>query len=135
MIQSILHDVRFAWRGLRRSAGFTALALGIGANSAIFTVVNAVIVRPLSHDRFSIELLSAFAVLALAAIGIYGVRAFVVGRRTRAIGIRIALGARPAAVVGLVLREARGLAVAGVAAGALESLAAARLLRGLLFET
>jgi ABC-type antimicrobial peptide transport system permease subunit len=86
--------------------------------------------------RFSTELLGAFAILALAlaAVGIYGVMAFVVGQRTREMGIRIALGAHPGAVVRLMLREAMGLAVAGVVLGGLAALAATRLLGGLLFE-
>jgi putative ABC transport system permease protein len=86
--------------------------------------------------RFSTELLGAFAILALAlaAVGIYGVMAFVVGQRTREMGIRIALGAHPGAVVRLMLREAMGLAVTGVVLGGLAALAATRLLGGLLFE-
>ena len=86
--------------------------------------------------RFSTELLAAFAILALAlaAVGIYGVMAFVVGQRTREMGIRIALGAQPGMVVVLMLREAMGLAALGVAAGALAALAATRWLGGLLFE-
>ena len=86
--------------------------------------------------RFSTQLLGAFAVLALAlaAVGIYGVMAFVVGQRTREMGIRIALGAHPGAVVRLMLREAMGLVVLGVALGALAALAATRLLGNMLFE-
>jgi putative ABC transport system permease protein len=86
--------------------------------------------------RFSTQLLGAFAVLALglAAVGIYGVMAFMVGQRTREIGIRIALGASPRSVVRLVLGQALTLAAAGVIAGAAAALLATRLLSGLLFE-
>jgi predicted permease len=86
--------------------------------------------------RFSTQLLGAFAVLALvlAAVGIYGVMAFMVGQRTREIGIRIALGANPRAVVRLVLGQALALSAAGVVAGAAAAVLATRLLSGLLFE-
>jgi ABC-type antimicrobial peptide transport system permease subunit len=86
--------------------------------------------------RFSMQLLGAFAILALAlaAVGIYGVMAFVVGQRTREIGIRIALGANPRSVVRLVLGQALTLAAAGVVAGAAAAVLVTRLLSGLLFE-
>jgi putative ABC transport system permease protein len=85
--------------------------------------------------RFSTQLLASFAVLALvlAAIGIYGVMAFVVGQRTREMGIRIALGAHPMAVVRLVMRQALVLAALGVAAGLGTAAFMTRLLSGLLF--
>jgi predicted permease len=86
--------------------------------------------------RFSTQLLGAFAALALvlAAVGIYGVMAFMVGQRTREIGIRIALGAHPGSVVRLVLGQALLLAAGGVVAGAAAALLVTRLLSGLLFE-
>jgi ABC-type antimicrobial peptide transport system permease subunit len=60
--------------------------------------------------------------------------AFVVGQRTREIGIRIALGARPGAVVRLVLGQALALAAGGVVAGIVAAALVTRLLSGLLFE-
>jgi putative ABC transport system permease protein len=80
--------------------------------------------------RFLMVLLSMFGVAAcvLAAIGIYGVMAYVVGQRTREIGVRIALGAPPARVRRLVIAQAMGQAGAGLALGVL----GARLLGGMI---
>jgi macrolide transport system ATP-binding/permease protein len=71
--------------------------------------------------------------MLLACIGLYGVIAYAVARRTREIGIRIALGARPAAVVGLVLRQGLGTALAGVAVGAVLAVGAAKAMAGALY--
>jgi len=71
--------------------------------------------------------------LLLAAIGLYGVIAFNVARRTREIGVRMALGADRAGVVRLVLRKGLGLAAFGIAAGALLSVAILRALSGALY--
>ncbi|MEJ7617876.1 MAG: FtsX-like permease family protein [Pyrinomonadaceae bacterium] len=85
--------------------------------------------------RMGALLLGAFGLLALllAAIGLYGVMSFSVARRTREIGIRMALGARGADVLRLVLRESMTLVALGIALGLLASLAATRLLASFLY--
>ncbi|HLK63169.1 MAG TPA: ABC transporter permease [Bryobacteraceae bacterium] len=86
--------------------------------------------------RFDAMLLAGFAAtgLVLAAIGIYSVIAFLVMQRTREVGIRMALGATPASVVGLFLRHAAPWTAAGLCMGILGSIFASRLLSSLLFE-
>jgi predicted permease len=71
--------------------------------------------------------------LTLASIGLYGVVSYSVARRTREVGIRMALGARSSAVVGLILRDGLLLAGVGCAVGLALSLAATRLLQGTLY--
>ena len=85
--------------------------------------------------RFVMLLLIVFATAAtiLAAIGIYGVIAYMVGRRTREFGLRMALGAQPLEVLALVMRQAGRYVAAGIAVGWAGSIAAARLLSNQLF--
>jgi len=89
----------------------------------------------LARRRFSMLLLSLFAGLAvaLAMIGIYGVVSYVVNQGTREIGIRLALGATPRAILHLVIGRGMALAVPGVIIGLLGGLAFTRMMRGLLF--
>jgi putative ABC transport system permease protein len=90
----------------------------------------------LASRRFTTQLLGGFAALALvlAAVGIYGVMAFTVGQRTREIGIRMALGARPQSVIQLVLRQALMLAACGVVFGGAAAVLVSRLISKMLFE-
>jgi predicted permease len=87
-------------------------------------------------QRFSttIVLLFAAAALALAAIGICGVLLSAVSRHSHEIAVRIALGATTAGVVGMVLRRVASFAAIGIGLGIASSLAATRLMAGLLFE-
>jgi putative ABC transport system permease protein len=88
----------------------------------------------MSTPRFTSVLLSIFAALALtlSAVGIYGVLSYVVSRRTREIGIRVAIGAGRGQVLKMVLGSGISLALAGIAAGLVLAFAVTRLLRGLL---
>jgi predicted permease len=85
--------------------------------------------------RSAAWIVGAFASLALllGTIGLYGVISYSVGQRTREIGVRMALGAQRPAVYQLILQEACGLTVLGIAGGALGSAATASLLRTMLF--
>jgi putative ABC transport system permease protein len=86
-------------------------------------------------QRFNAGALAGFAGLAalLAAVGIYGVMAYAVAQRTREIGVRMALGARPENVLNMVLGQGLRLALIGVALGIGASLALTRLMSSLLF--
>ncbi|HEV3457232.1 MAG TPA: ABC transporter permease [Thermoanaerobaculia bacterium] len=92
---------------------------------------------PLVRSRFNALLMAVFAGLALllAAVGIYGVISYSVRQRTREIGVRMALGARRADLVSMVLRRGLAVALLGVGCGALGSAALARVLASLLFGT
>jgi predicted permease len=89
----------------------------------------------LSVERLAASLASAFGLLAsvLAAVGLYGVMAFLVARRTREIGIRMALGALKGNVIWLVMREVLLLLGIGVAIGLPAALAVTRLLASQLY--
>jgi putative ABC transport system permease protein len=91
--------------------------------------------RVTARYRYSTLLMSGMAVVALllAAMGTYGVLAYAVTSRTREIGIRMALGARPSDVMRLVLGGGLSLALAGVALGLLGAVASTRVLGALLF--
>jgi putative ABC transport system permease protein len=88
-----------------------------------------------ARRRFVTSLATAFAALAmlLAALGVYGVMVYTVSTRTREIGVRVALGGRPADVVASVLGSAMRVSVLGMAAGVAGAAALSRLLAGLLF--
>jgi len=89
----------------------------------------------LARRRFSMLLLGIFAsvALVLAAIGIYGVMAYLVNQGTREIGIRMALGASKRNILSLVVRQGITLALSGVAIGMAASFLLTRLIRSLLF--
>lgn len=88
-----------------------------------------------AERRFLLLLIGAFGVLALvlAAVGVYGVMALVVSERTQEMGVRLALGAAPLEVLGMVVRQAVALAALGVAAGVAVAAALSPLLASQVF--
>lgn len=90
----------------------------------------------LASPRLTANLLGIFAGLALimAATGIGGIMALTVSQRMREIGIRMALGASPGTVLGMILKQGIALGVAGIAIGLVAAIALTRLLQTLLFE-
>ena len=89
----------------------------------------------MARRQFSLRLMSIFAVsaLLLAALGIYGVMAFVVGQRAQEFGIRLALGANPRDILGLAFRPGLILTATGTVVGLGASIVVTRLMSSLLF--
>jgi putative ABC transport system permease protein len=89
----------------------------------------------LTDRRLPMQLMAAFALLALvlAAVGVYGVMAYSVAARTREIGVRVALGAQPSNVFGMIVRQELGSAIAGLTIGLLGAAALGRVLTKLLY--
>src|SRR5262245_18908867 len=110
----------------------------IDANLPLFNIKTLArqVDESLSQERLISALSSFFGLLSLllAGIGLYGILAYAVSRRTREIGIRIALGARPGAVLRMVLRQGLILTLLGVGIGLATSFGATRLLESQLFD-
>jgi predicted permease len=89
----------------------------------------------LAQRRFSMEIIGLFALTALllAGLGIYGVISYLVSERTHEIGIRLALGAQRSDILGMVVRQGLGLAIAGATVGLVCALIVSHLMAGMLY--
>ncbi|MGH9203556.1 MAG: FtsX-like permease family protein, partial [Vicinamibacterales bacterium] len=117
---------------IRRAVREADAAAVVNDVQSMSEVVNATI----SQERLLATLTGLFGILALtlASIGVYGVRSFAVSSRTREIGIRIALGATRAWVLGAVLRQGITLVLIGIALGAAAAMPLTRYVGGFLYE-
>jgi len=97
--------------------------------------MNELLADSVAQPRFRTILLGIFAGLALtlSAIGVFGVMAWLISRRTKEIGVRMALGSSRGAVLRMVLEDGLRVALIGVAIGLVAALASSRLIKGLLF--
>jgi len=109
---------------------FNSSLVAYGPEDMQQTVANSI-----AGKRFTMSLLAVFAALALvlASIGIDGVLSYLVGQRTQEIGVRMALGARPIDVLGMVLRDGARMTLLGIAIGMIAALALTRLMASVLF--
>ena len=124
-------DARRLVEDIRRE--LTALEPGVPIlDSQTMEAQVAATLLPIRVGLWVVSAVGAVALL-LAAVGLYGVIAYSVSRRTREIGIRMALGARPAAVLSLVMRQGLTVAAAGLVLGGLLAIAATRALSGMLY--
>jgi len=103
---------------------------------AVLSTMDELMAKSVAVPRFRTFLLGVFAALALAlaSVGTYGVISYLVTKRTREIGIRMALGARGRDAMMLVIRQGMAVALIGVAVGLAGSLALTHLMKSLLFE-
>jgi putative ABC transport system permease protein len=99
------------------------------------TTFDSIVLASVADRRFTMLVLSAFGTFALflAAVGIYGVLAFSVNRRTREIGVRMALGAARGRVLRMVLQDGMRAVIPGIGVGIAGALMLTRLMAGLLY--
>jgi len=133
--KSLIVRTHFASKSLMQGVRRTLSELA--PESAVFgiSMVDQTVSKSAGLWRFLCQILELVAVIALilALVGIYGVISYSVGERTHELGLRMALGAQPSQVLGLVLRQAMVLSLIGVAIGLAGSFAATPLLAEFLY--
>jgi predicted permease len=136
--RSILFVIRSSSDPAAMAATIRSEALAVDNGLPIFSLktMTDYLSESLSRRRFNMTLLSVFAAVALllAAIGIYGVISYSVTQRTHEIGIRMALGARPASILRMVVGKGMGLVFVGIAVGLVTSYLLTSFVQSLLYE-
>jgi putative ABC transport system permease protein len=129
--------VRTEVEPVRLASAVRSQIAALNKDQAVFNVrtMEQVVAQSVAPRRFSMMLLTVFAVaaLALASLGIYGLMSYTVAQSTREIGVRMALGAQASDVLKLVIGRGMMLALAGVALGLTASVALTRTIKNLLF--
>jgi ABC-type antimicrobial peptide transport system permease subunit len=127
-VSSLSNDFAAA---LQRAVIVVNPSLSVRQINTLDAHIDATLVEEQSLTR----LLSVFGAIALflTCVGLYGVTAYTVGRRTSEIGLRVAIGARPRDVISMVLRETLFLAAAGVAVGIIASVGSLQILTSVLY--
>jgi putative ABC transport system permease protein len=138
IIRNVFLVVRTAGEPLSVSGAVRAEIRQMDANLPVANIrsMSEVVSTALATPRLTSFLLGAFAAiaLALAAVGIYGVLAYLVAQRTHEIGIRLAIGANRAQVLVMVLKQAMVLAAIGIGIGLVAAFGLTRLMRSLLYQ-
>ena len=137
-----IDELTFVMRGASPSAallgGARRVIQGVDAELPMFdlTTGESLVASSLAQPRFYLMVIAAFAAAALllAAIGVYGIIAYMVRQRTREMGVRMALGASAAQIVRMVVGEGMTLAAVGAGLGLVASLAIAGQLASLLYR-
>ena len=129
---SAVFEVRYTGNGSAINSAVRQLVreTDAGLDPLVFRTVPMAIDSHVVGDRLTARLSSFFGIVALllACIGIYGVLSYTVARRTSEIGVRMALGAQPGNVLSMILRDALGVTIIGVAAGLGAALGLTKLL-------
>jgi ABC-type antimicrobial peptide transport system permease subunit len=129
--------VRYAGSGSAAFEAIRRVSKEMSAEQVIYgeQTMESLVSESMGSRRFAMILLAAFAGLALvlACIGIYGVMSYLASLRTQELGIRLALGANRAHILGLVLGNGARLTLAGIGIGLLVGLGLTRLMANLLF--
>lgn len=139
--QSVNSEAFLVARTSSDQAGLAAAITGeihaLDAGAVVYGVrtMQDILYESLARQRFSTTMLTAFSAFALllAAVGLYGLLAYLVSQSTHDIGILVALGASPRKIIGLILRQGMKLTLSGIVAGLAGAAALSRVLASLLF--